>query len=407
MSSSPGAVPPPVTPRLAVAMATARDRRERWGLRLRPVVWALMACVLVAAWRGRPGVGWSGAHLGVTIALVGCVVPMAVAALDRWPLESTAWRFALPVLVGGFGIALAARQANGISALPASFAVLTAFLFLRLRSAVVLGTAICAGLFIADLAGVSRSGTDAFTQVLFCAVLAAMALCMRQAGEAGDRAELLLAQLEDAREAEAEAAALAERTRIAQDLHDVLAQSLSGLAIQVEAGRRLARRAEADEDLCAVLERCGRLVKDGLADARRAVGVLRGDAVPTVDRLAELVERYRGDLGLDVAMTVGGARRELSGPAGLALYRGAQEAMTNMVRYAQGATAIVELEYGEGVTVLIVRDARTASGAAPEPVATGSGLGLVGLRERLAEVGGSATAGPTADGWVVRMEVPE
>jgi signal transduction histidine kinase len=277
--------------------------------------------------------------------------------------------------------------------------VLTAFLFLPLRAAAVIGTAIGAGLFAADLWGASRTGTDALTQMLFCAVLAAMALCMRQAGEASDRAELLLAQLEDAREAEAAAAAVAERTRIAQ--------SLSGLAIQLEAGRRLARRAEADEDLRALLERCGRLVKDGLADARRAVGALRGDAVPTVDRLAELVERYRSDLGLEVTMRVGGTRRELSGPAGLALYRGAQEAMTNVVRYAQGATAVVELEYAVGATVLTVRDARTGPGAAPDPVATGSGLGLVGLRERLAEVGGSATAGPTADGWLVRMEVPE
>ncbi|HEV2374556.1 MAG TPA: histidine kinase, partial [Streptosporangiaceae bacterium] len=262
-----------------------------------------------------------------------------------------------------------------------------------------------AGLYVADLVGAGRSGTDALTQVLFCAVLAAMALCMRQAGQATDRAELLLAQLEDAREAEAAAAALAERTRIAQDLHDVLAQSLSGLAIQLEAAHRMSRRPQTDVCLREVIERSGRLVKEGLADARRAVGALRGEGVPTVGRLAELIERYRSDLGLDVTLTTIGPERELPADAGMALYRGAQEALTNVVRYAQGAKVLVTMHYDEGVTVLTVEDRRPMADLASVPVATGSGLGLVGLRERLAEAGGRASVGPTMQGWIVRMEV--
>jgi signal transduction histidine kinase len=398
--------PEAVSPRLALAMARARDRKDRWGARLRPVLWAVAACVLVAVLRGTPGAGWSGARLGVTIALLGCLAPMVVAAADRWPLDSAVQCAALALLIGGFGIALAAQQSNGISALPASVAVLTAFMFLSLVPATVIGIGITAGLFAADLEGAGRSGTDAFTQMLFCAVLAAMALCMRQAGQATDRAELLLAQLEDAREAEAAAAALAERTRIAQDLHDVLAQSLSGLAIQLEAARRMSRRPSVDGDLREVVERSARLVKDGLVDARRAVGALRGDAVPTVDRLADLVERYRSDLGLDVTLTTAGAARELPTEAGMALYRGVQEALTNVARYAQGATVRVTVSHDGDATVLTVEDRRAGPGLAPVPVATGSGLGLVGIRERLTEVGGSVSAGPTEDGWIVRMVVP-
>jgi signal transduction histidine kinase len=406
VTSLAGEAPETISARLALAVARARDRKDRWGARLRPVLWAVAACVLIAVLRGAPGVGWSGARLGVTIALLGCLLPMVVAAADRWPLETTAWCAALALLVGGFGVALAAQQANGVSALPASVAVMVAFLFLDLVPATVIAVAITVGLFAADLIGAGRTVTDAFTQMLFCAVLAAVALCMRQAGQATDRAELLLAQLEDAREAEAAAAALAERTRIAQDLHDVLAQSLSGLAIQLEAARRMSRRAAVDEDLREVVERSARLVKDGLADARRAVGALRGDAVPTLDRLAELVERYRSDLGLEATLTTSGAGRELPTETGMALFRGAQEALTNAARYAQGAEVRVTLCYEEDVTVLTVEDHRPQPGPAPAPAATGSGMGLVGIRERLAEVGGSASAGPTRDGWIVRMRVP-
>ncbi|MBR7829522.1 hypothetical protein KDK95_24670 [Actinospica sp. MGRD01-02] len=394
-----------VSPRLAVAMARARDRRDVWGARLRPVLWAVAACVLVGAVRGRPAAGWSGAGLGVTVALIGCLLPMAVAAAGRWPLESVGQRAALPVIVGAFGIALAAQQANGVDALPASFAVMSAYLFLEPLTATVVGGVITAGLFAADVVGAGRSVTDTSTQVLFCAVLGAMAWCMRQAGLATARAELLLAQLEDARDAEAAAAALAERTRIAQDLHDVLAQSLSGLAIQLEAARRMARRADTDEALREVVERSARLVKDGMSDARRAVSALRGEGVPTVDRVTELIERYREDLGLDVTLSTAGSVRELPAEVGTALYRGVQEALTNIARYAQGAAARVELRYAENVTVLTVEDRRAESAVPPAPVVTGSGLGLVGLRERLAEVGGTVAAGPTKDGWIVRMEV--
>jgi signal transduction histidine kinase len=107
-----------------------------------------------------------------------------------------------------------------------------------------------------------------------------------------------------------------------------------------------------------------------------------------------------------VKLTVTGPLRELAGEAGLALYRGAQEALTNAARYARGSQTLVTLCYEPEATVLTVEDRRTEPGAAPAPPVTGSGLGLTGMRERLAEVGGKATAGPTQQGWIVRMEIP-
>jgi signal transduction histidine kinase len=161
-----------------------------------------------------------------------------------------------------------------------------------------------------------------------------------------------------------------------------------------------------DENLRELIDRSGKLVKEGLADARRAVGALRGDEVPSVDRLSELVDRYRCDLELDVTLAVTGARRDLPIDAGFALYRGAQEALTNAARYARGSQTQVTLCYGKDVTILTIEDRRTDPGPALAPVTTGSGLGLTGMSERVAAVGGTATAGPTKQGWLVRMEIP-
>jgi signal transduction histidine kinase len=178
----------------------------------------------------------------------------------------------------------------------------------------------------------------------------------------------------------------------------------------MEAARRLSRRGQGGADLTELLDRCAKLVKEGLTDARRAVGALRGDAVASLDRLPDLVERYRGDLELDATLTVAGTRRELPGDAGLALYRGAQEALTNAARYARGSRTLVTLSYEPQATVLTVEDRRTETGSdgaeGTAPIVSGSGLGLIGMRERLAEVGGTATAGPTRAGWIVRMEIP-
>ena len=407
-----------VSQRVAVALAGVRDRRERWSRRLRPVLGVVIATILVATLRGKPAPGWTGPHLGVTIALAGCLLPMLWAIAHRsWPLDSMLRTATMSLVIGAFGVALAALQPAGISALPASVSIMVGFFFLPPRRAALIAAVVGAGLVAAMLASGSTV-LNAVTDLLFCGVLGVMALCMIQAGRNSDRAELLLAQLEDARAAEAEAAALAERTRIAQDLHDVLAQSLSGLAIQTEAARRLARRGQSGEDLTDLLDRCAKLAKEGLTDARRAVGALRGDAVATLDRLPELIERYRGDLELDATLTVSGTRRDLPGEAGLALYRGAQEALTNAARYARGSQTLVTLRYEQDATVLTVEDRRTkedgvepagsqaASGIEPAPIVYGSGLGLVGMRERLAEVGGTATAGPTREGWIVRMEIP-
>ncbi|MFF7986722.1 sensor histidine kinase [Streptomyces sp. NPDC007901] len=407
MTDLPDDAPAAVSPRLAAALAGARSRRERRGRRLRPVLWGILVAVLVQSLFADPAPGRTGAHLAVALVLAGCLLPLAAVASGVWKVPTPAACVGFCLLVSGFGLVLGVVQPGTMSVLPPSVAVLTAFLILSRRRAVMLGAVVVGGLVAAEAVTGSGGGVvGVISQVLFCVVLALMAISLRQAGDNEERAELLLAQLEDAREAEAEAAALAERTRIAQDLHDVLAQTLSGLAVQVQAARRMARRDRAGDDLRELLDRAGSLVKDGLGDARRAVGALRGSRTPSLDRLAELVERYRLDLELDVTLSVVGAPHTLPDDADLALYRGAQEALTNAVRYARGARVTVTLRYAPGTTVLTVADRRTGPAPAPSALFTGSGLGLTGMRERLGRAGGSADAGPTPDGWTVRMEIP-
>jgi signal transduction histidine kinase len=180
--------------------------------------------------------------------------------------------------------------------------------------------------------------------------------------------------------------------------------------LQLQGARVLAERDGAGEGLRSAIERAAALVKDGLADAREAVGALRGERLPGVDQLDALVDASRQDLGAEVTLEIEGDERALPGEAGLALYRGAQEALTNVARYAPGARTAVRLRFERGRVSLTVEDTAPVSapaGAAVEHLAgLGGGRGLDGMRERVERVGGTMHAGPTESGWRVQLEVP-
>src|SRR5207253_10723985 len=132
-------------------------------------------------------------------------------------------------------------------------------------------------------AAVSGSSVVAvLAATLLSALLGLVAFFLEQARGSQDRTELLLAQLEDAREEQTRTAAIAERGRIAGELHDVLAHSLSGAAIQLQGARKLAEREQAGPQMSAAIDRAGDLVKEGLTNARQAVGALRGEELPGV-----------------------------------------------------------------------------------------------------------------------------
>jgi signal transduction histidine kinase len=254
---------------------------------------------------------------------------------------------------------------------------------------------------VTAIAGSSSSSVAA--EVLLTVLLGVVAQFLRRSRDSQDQTELLMAELEDARDEQARTAAIAERGRIAGELHDVLAHSLSGAAIQLQGARRLADREHATPRLSAAIDRASELVKAGLANARQAVGTLRGDPLPTLAQLATLIDSYKADMNLDVTLRIEGESRTLPADPSLALYRGAEEALTNVARYAPSACTTVTLRYEPDRTTLSVDNGFSAT---PAREGMGGGRGLAGLRERVERAGGTLSAGATAEGWRIDIEVP-
>jgi signal transduction histidine kinase len=418
----------PGSARVSAARSRARERVDRQRQLLRPVGWVLIAIVVTAGLNSHPAPGLSGARLGVSLALAGYVIAVAATVAVAWARHGYLFQVLLIGLIGGCGVALAALQPHGPAEIAASVGVWIAAVRLPLRGAVVATVLITGALAVTILLTEQNAAQAAIAATLLCLLLAVTGQFIRRGRESQDRAELLMAQLEDAREAEAAAAALAERGRIAGELHDVLAHALSGLAIQLQGARKLADREGASDALRAALERSAVLAKEGLADARQAVSALRGDRLPTLDQVGALVEDFRRDTGAEATLRIDGTPRPLPAEASLALFRGAQEALTNVTRYAPGTTVAVTVRYAPNRTILAVEDHTRPAGAAaagtrdapgesagPAPGAAaahpllaeaGGGHGLTAMRERAARAGGRARAGPTADGWLVELEVP-
>jgi signal transduction histidine kinase len=400
---------------VAQARSRARERGDAQLQALRPLGLAFIAVVVIFTVRTHPAPGLHGAGLGVTIALAVYAAAVATAISVRWARRGQAAQAAASILIGGSGVALAVLQPQGFVVLAPSLGVWFAAVRLPSVPAAVTSGAITAALAPAIvISAAPHAAENALGAVLLYVLLTVIGQFLRRGRESQDRTELLMAQLQDAREAEAAAAALAERTRIAGELHDVLAHSLSALAIQLQGARKLAGREQVSDGLRATIERSAELAKAGLADARQAVGALRGERLPTLDQLATLVEDFRRDTGSPATLRIDGTSRPLPAEASLALFRGAQEALTNITRYAAaGATTAVTVSYQAGRTVLTVEDHLPGTGADPatEPQAglladVGGGHGLAAMRERTQRLGGAARAGPTADGWLVELEVP-
>ena len=207
--------------------------------------------------------------------------------------------------------------------------------------------------------------------------------------------------------AEARAQVAAERGRIARELHDVLAHSLSALALHLESTRLLAHEKDVDRELARALDTAHHLAASGLDEARQAVAAARGDEMPGPDRLAALVDGFSEQSALPVSLEVSGKPRDLPPDARLAVYRTAQEALTNVRRHAVPDAVDVRLDYHDDATVLVVEDRAAAPTPHPAPASeTGGGYGLVGMRERAELLGGSLLAAPTPHGFRVELRIP-
>jgi signal transduction histidine kinase len=218
------------------------------------------------------------------------------------------------------------------------------------------------------------------------------------------RAEALLAQEATIREVREQVAAMAERSRLARELHDILAHCLAGLSVQLEGAQLRAAETAADMMLAGQIARARELARDGMLNARRAVRALRGDELPGADQLPQLVSATATALGVPVTVRVVGLPRSLDPEAALTVYRTVQEALTNVVKHAgRGARASIVLAWAPESLDISIAD---AGGDGTVAAGVPGGFGLAGMAERAALHGGHLEAGHTGDGFTVRLRLP-
>ena len=381
---------------MAALTANMLDRRGYfWGIQaLRIGGLVALTITLFGVDSTKPGLHGRDLAFAITVAVVWVAwLGMVTFDIRQWPIQ---YPLALLSVSGGllsiiqqgpaiFVPAVAAFSAGSNLAPQASTAVTVAGALSLTVSALVIGASTTAVIgFIVILATALAMGTIRY------------AIAQR-----ANQAEQLLEQTRRASAAETEAAVLGERTRIAREIHDILAHSLGALAMQVEAAQALLTQQEPDvAKAVRCVERAGRLTRAGLAESRRAVHALRDDVGPLPEMIGSLVEADGG------TMATVGEPRKLPADASLALYRTAQEAVTNARKHAPGRAVAVELRY-EADTVRLSAVNELSEADAERPLTgSGGGFGLGGLRERIELVGGSLTAGREGTRWYVRAAVP-
>jgi signal transduction histidine kinase len=372
----------------------------RW---MRPLALSAVVVVVAAASRTQPEPGLKGDHLAVLAALVVLAVgilavmrPLSAAPAVQGPILAA-------VVLGAAG--LVGVQPNGPGFLGVFPAVVSAALHLPTsRAALVAGLAGAAIGVAWAIGGGYHSVTGIVLNEFGIAAFFLLALFLRRYREANDHARQLIFELNETRSAQAEAAALGERQRLAREMHDVLAHSLSGLALNLEGARLMAERADADPRITEAIHRAQRLAKTGLEEARDAIGMLRGESLPDPARLAELAANFEVDTGVACTFALDGLQRELASDVRLTVYRVAQEALTNIRKHAHPDRVELRLVFDDTGIALTVEDHRS-DGNLPAP-GDGTGYGLTGMRERAELLGGTLTAAPTPDGFRVALWIP-
>lgn len=202
-----------------------------------------------------------------------------------------------------------------------------------------------------------------------------------------------------------------ERLRIARELHDVISHSIATIGVQAGVAAHVLDQQpeQAREALLSIKD----LTRDAMRDLRGMLRVLREsedhqerDPAPGLERLPELVDRVRGS-GVAVTLQVDGHVRPLTPATDLAAYRAVQEALTNVIRHAPGASADVHVQYRADSVQIEVTDDGGRQHTFDPARSPGTGLGLSGLRERASALGGTLEAGPTSSrGFRVCMWLP-
>jgi len=389
----------------------------------------VLLLVIITVPLSTPHFGRSGDGVAIALALTVSAVSWAV-----WSFcgnRPWLWVIALAVMGAAGGVLAGLTSLNSAVAIGFVVAITAGARLSAEVSAAIVAETVAAFL----IAGIVSGATAAAITGLTCAFIGAWAFGLTRRAyllRALD-AEAALEQTRRAHEAETQAAALAERARIAREIHDVLAHALAAVSVNLQAaeglleavpdkGPELAKAVEC-------VERAGALTKDGMAEARRAILALREDSPPertgrapqtagaTADaadpatdrltpRLRALVDEHNAGGDATVEFTIAGTPRPVGAERGLTAYRTAQEAFTNARKHAPGQPVSLTLTYGPDALTLEISNPLPGPGAEGPLAHAGTGYGLTGLRERAALAGGTLTAAPRDGRWTVLLTLP-
>jgi signal transduction histidine kinase len=363
---------------------------------------------------GRGPVGMAARLLGLTLFIVVSVsaspasqraVAVALVAAIVGGVAFALWRRPTPVWQVLLGLAVAAAAGDTLYALqPRSIGwvatyVAVPMVLTRLSNRHAIPFVAVAVAAVGLVALLNDSPGAGIGLVAGCLGVSTIGVSIRAARERAASAEQLLASERQTREANARTHVLAERQRLAREIHDILAHTLSAQVVQLENARLLLARGADRDAVRAQIDQAQRLARDGLAETKRALHSLRGEARPLPEALGALAETAGARLRVE------GSPGPVEPEASLALERTVQEALTNVRKHAPGATADVTLRFlPDGYAVEVVD---TGGGAAPL-ADTGPGYGLTGMRERAELLGGRLEAGPDprGTGYRVALWVP-
>ena len=366
----------------------------------------------------------------VAVALVAGAVANAAAGEHHRPLTllaaaatcaTVAWRRRAPAAMTAVAVVsvtvygVSSPGAHGTFPVLEIAAVLDYYMLGRLSvqrgrpevDAVLLGAAVVGIVVAPGSAGVNRVAT---TWTLFVGVPFAVGRAVGSRAALTRELRANAERLEREQAERARHAAAEERSRIARELHDVVAHSVSVMVIQTQAAREVAASdREAARDALSSVQSCGR---DALMEMRRMIGVLHhgdeelaGATAPALSQLGALAARARA-AGLPVELRIDGEARDLSPGMDLVAFRVVQEALTNAIKHAGPARALVTVTFITGALELEISD--TGRGPAlPDGDTDATGQGLVGMRERLVLYGGELQTGRArGGGFKVRARIP-
>ena len=373
--------------------AQLRRYRSHPDVLLTAAALVIMLSTSVAGHTWQLPAGWAAVVVVLTW------LPLTVRS--SWPLPVLGAVLAADTL----HIALAGHAHPPSATVPAATMLALYTVATRYSARVAWSAAAVAGIlqFTVALVSYSHVGTD-WLYLNWAVVATALGRLIKERRERIAAAEQRAEVAEHSRQAEADRQVTAERIRIAHELHDVLAHHIAVVNAQASVAQYLLRTdpRAADTALAGIATNS----KAALDQLRATLGLLRAEGdttssdprapTPTIEHLDRLLDGFT-DAGMRLTVAVQGESRSLSGPADLAFYRIVQEALTNATKHAPGNDVLLDIDWSAAAVHLTVSNTEPPA-AAGGLMNEGTGHGLIGMRERAAAAGGSASAGPTAQG---------